>query len=156
MVSGRATLLAAVERGDIEEIERLAVSERRTIRTLLGLTYRDDPAVRELAARGLAAASRQHPVQVTEVARRLVWAMNDESGTNAPHAPEVIRRLAECAPRLLVPLLPDLLRLTGDPGLRDELVAAVRRVAEQLPGESARAVGDGLGRCVEGGKRHGV
>jgi len=64
--------------------------------------------------------------------------------------------IAEVAPALLLPVLPDLLRLTSDPGLRDELVAVVRRVAELRPGEAATAVRTGIGHCVKGGAAHAV
>ena len=149
-------LRAAVLAGDLAEVERLVAADRRAVRALLGLSYQADPALRDTAAAGLALAARYHPKLVAEVVRRLVWAMNDESGTNAAQGPAVIRRIAEVEPRLLLPVVPDLLRLTGDPGLRDELVAAVRRVAELLPGEAASAVRSGIGHCVKGGANHAV
>ena len=147
-------LRVAVAQGDLAEVERLVACDRRAVRALLGLTYQADATIRDTAAAGLAAAARHHPVLVAEVLRRLVWAMNDESGTNAFHAPAVIRRVAEAEPRLLVELMPDLLRLTADPGLRDELVAAVRRVAELLPAEAAAAVRQGIGKCAKGGNKN--
>jgi hypothetical protein len=154
VVSGAAVLRAAVERNDLAEVERLVAADRRLVRSLLGLTYSADPAVRETAADGIARAAEHHPALVTEVLRRLIWAMNDESGTNAVHAPLVIRRIAETVPRLLVGMVPDLLRLTADPGLRDELVAAVRKVAEALPAQAAGALRGGLGKCASGGRSH--
>jgi hypothetical protein len=153
-VSSQALLRAAVSHGDLAEVERLVADDRRMVRALLGLTYQADAAMRDTAAAGLALAARYHPELVTEVLRRLVWAMNDESGTNALHAPAVIRRIAESEPRLLVGLVPDLLRLTADPGLRDELVAAVRRVAEVLPAQAAQALRGGLAKCPTGGRSH--
>jgi hypothetical protein len=153
-VSSVTSLRGAVACGDLAEVERLVAGDRRAVRTLLGLSYHADPTLRDNAATGLALAARHHPGLVAEVVRRLVWAMNDESGTNAFQAPAVIRRIAEVEPRLLVPVVPDLLRLTADPGLRDELVAVVRRVAELLPGEVASAVRNGLGYCVKGGAPH--
>jgi hypothetical protein len=153
-VSTKALLREAVSRGDLAEVERLVADDRRTVRALLGLTYQADAATRNTAADGLAIAARYHPDLVAEVLRRLVWAMNDESGTNAVNAPAVIRRIAECEPRLLVGLVPDLLRLTADPGLRDELVAAVRKVAEVLPAQAAQALRGGLAKCPAGGRTH--
>jgi len=155
-VSATTALRAAVASGDLAEIERLVVADKRSVRALLGLTYHADPALRDTAATGLALAARHHPDLVAEVVRRLVWAMNDESGTNAVQGPAVMRRIAEVAPALLLPVVPDLLRLTSDPGLRDELVAVVRRVAELRPGEAAMAVRTGIGHCVKGGAAHAV
>ena len=42
-----------------------------------------------------AVAARHHPDLVQQVVRRLVWAMNDESGTNALTAPEVVKAVAD-------------------------------------------------------------
>jgi len=153
MVSTAAAVRAAVGRADLGEVDRIVAADRRAVRTLLGLCYQADDAVRDVAATGVALAARHHPKLVSEIVRRLVWAMNDESGTNAVTVPAVIRKIAEVAPELLVPVVPELLRLTIDPLLRDELVASVRRVAEEMPGEAARAVRSGLGRCGEGGGR---
>jgi hypothetical protein len=61
--------------------------------------------------------------------------MNDESGTNALTAPEVIQAIAAEEPELLLPLVPDLTRLTADPGLREGLAKALKTVAEKCPGE---------------------
>jgi hypothetical protein len=153
-VSTQALLREAVLRGDLVEVERLVAADRRMVRALLSLTYQADAAMRDTAADGLAIAARHHPDLVTEALRRLVWAMNDESGTNAVNAPAVIRRIAESEPHLLVGMVPDLLRLTADPGLRDELVAAVRKVAELLPAQAAQALRGGLAKCPTGGRSH--
>jgi hypothetical protein len=143
---------AAVARGDLGELDGIVAGDRRAVRILLGMCYEGDATVRDAAAAGLALAAKHHPALVGEVVRRLIWAMNDESGTNAVAAPSVIRKIAEVAPTLLVPVVPELLRLTADPSLRDELVAAVRRVAEQMPGATVRAVGAGLQGCAAGGR----
>jgi hypothetical protein len=148
-----AAVRDAVLRGDLDEVDRVIASDRRAMRTLVGLCYHADATVRDVAASGVARAAEHHPKLVGEVVRRLIWAMNDESGTNAATAPAVIRRIADVAPRILVPVVPELLRLTADPSLHDELVGAVRRVAEQLPGAAASAVRTGLGDCARGGER---
>jgi hypothetical protein len=152
-VSGAAAVRAAAARGDLAEVERLVATDGRAVRTLVSLTYQSDPSVCEAAATSLARAAQHHPRLVAEAVRRLIWAMNDESGTNAVNAPAVIGKLAEADPRLLLPVLPDLLRLTGDPGLKERLVAAVKRVAEQLPGDAASSLSAGLGQCARGGSR---
>jgi hypothetical protein len=153
MVRGMTLLRDAVVRGDVAEVGRLVVADARSVRTLLALTYQADPAVCETAAAGLALAAPHHPRLVAEAVKRLIWAMNDESGTNAVNAPLVIERLADAEPRLLVPVLSDLLRLTADPLLKDRLVGAIRRVAARLPEDAALAVSSGLGSCFDGGRR---
>lgn len=147
VVTGREQVVEAVRQRRFDDLARMVAADRRTIRYLVGLTYQADPGLRGAAARGLALAARDHPRMIAEVVRRLVWAMNEESGTNAPFAPEVLRAVAEERPEVLVPFLPDLMRLTGDPGLRDALVGVAQRVAEGRRSEAARRVQDGLRSC---------
>jgi hypothetical protein len=128
-VSVRERVVEAVRARRFDDLASLVASEKRALRHLVALTYRPEPGVRAAAARGLALASRHHPELVQEVARRLVWSMNDESGTYAVTAPEALRAIAEESPDLLLPLVPSLLALTADPGLRDGLVEVVRIVA---------------------------
>jgi hypothetical protein len=127
--------IAQGQAGQFSLIQKLVAEEPRAVRHLLGLTYHPDSKKREVATKGLVLASRYHPKLVQEVLRRLIWAMNDESGTNALTAPEVIQAIAAEEPELLLPLVPDLTRLTADPGLREGLTKALKTVAEKCPGE---------------------
>jgi hypothetical protein len=121
--------------GDFEPLEKLVAGNPRAVRHLLGLSYHPDPGKRRVAGQGLAIASKYHPKLVQEVIRRLVWAMNDESGTNALTAPQVLQSIAEEKPELLLPVVPDLTRLSADPGLRDGLAAALKEVTDRCPGK---------------------
>jgi len=137
----------AIEKGQagkFEAMEDLVAEQPRAVRHLLGMTYHPEAAKRNVAARGLALASRYHPDLLQEVVRRLVWAMNDESGTNALTAPEVIQAIAEEEPELLVPVVPDLTRLAADQGLQSGLSAALKTVSERCPGQ----VGESLSKSL--------
>ncbi|HEX7670100.1 MAG TPA: hypothetical protein VF395_10975 [Polyangiaceae bacterium] len=140
----REGVVEAVRQGRLDDVAALVRSDPRAVRQLVALTYRPEPDVRANAARGLALAAHHHPRLVQEVARRLVWAMNEESGTHAVNAPEVLRAVAEETPELLRPLVPNLLRLTGDARLRDALVEVVRLVARNDP----RSVVDGMAHAI--------
>jgi hypothetical protein len=131
-------------------MERLVAEEPKAVRHLLGITYHPEPGKRDAAARGLALASRYHPKLVKEVVRRLVWAMNDESGTNALTAPQVIQAIAEEEPQLLLPLVPDLTRLAADPGLREGLSAALRTVSQKCPGQVGERLSNSLRKRLAG------
>jgi hypothetical protein len=154
-LSGRAELSLrkevreAVEQarsGDLKALEALIAQEPRVIRHLLSLSYQADRGRRAIGVRGLAIASRHHPKLIQEVVRRLVWAMNDESGTNALTAPEVILALADENPELLLPAVPDLTRLTQDSGLREGLVESLKRIAAACPGEVGNRLAKSLNR----------
>ena len=131
----RAQVRTAIDENRLDLLEELVQAEPRAIRYLLGLSYQEDAELRQRAARGLALASRHHPTQIQGLVRRLIWAMNDESGTNALTAPEVVAAIAEESPELLLPMVPDLVRLAGDEGLREGLARALKTVSERCPGK---------------------
>ncbi len=146
----REQVAEAVRARRFDDLAALVDSEKSALRYLVALTYRPESDVRAGAARGLALASRRHPKLVQEVARRLVWSMNDESGTYAVTAPEVLRAIAEESPELLLPLVPGLLGLTADPGLREALVEVVRIVARHDPKAAVSGMTKAIASC--GGK----
>ncbi|MBW2526694.1 MAG: hypothetical protein JRI23_21100 [Deltaproteobacteria bacterium] len=110
------------------------------VRHLVGLSYQADGGLRRAAARAIAIAGRYHPKAVQNVIRRFVWAMNDESGTNAGNAPEVLQAIADEQPELLLPMVPDLIRLAADERLREGLTATLRTVAKRCPGHVAQGL----------------
>jgi hypothetical protein len=149
-MSARESVRKAVDERRLDDLVPLATADPRALRHLLALAYREEPEIRAAAAHAIGAASRHHPKLVQEIARRLVWAMNDESGTHAATAPEVLRAVAREAPELLVPLASDLLRLTADPTLHDALVDVVRMLATHDGGRTLATMTAALNTCVRG------
>jgi hypothetical protein len=147
-VSLKTRTHTAVRNGSEDELERLVSEEPGAVRHALGLTYHAERGIRERAARAVALAARRHPALVQNVIRRLVWAMNDESGTNAATAPEVLQAIADERPELLLPMLPDLVRLSADPELREGLAAALRTVSRRCPGEIGRQLAGSLNERI--------
>lgn len=155
----RAHVTEMIETGKLDELDMLLPVEPRAVRTLVGLTYRPEAEVRANACRGVAMAARYHPDLVQQVVRRLIWAMNDESGTNALTAPHVVRAIADERPEILLPLVPDLTRLSIDEGLRDTLAETLQTVADAFPGAVGRGIQDSLNKRfrkrAKRGKRNG-
>jgi hypothetical protein len=153
-MSLRERVQAAIEQDRLAEIEDLIAGEPRTVRHLLRLSYRADEGVRRRAARGIALAARHHESLVQELVRRLVWAMNDESGTNALTAPAVVHAIAEEQPELLLPMVPDLVRLSADEGLREGLAETLRIVVQRCPGKLGQELQRSLNEKLAGGGCH--
>jgi hypothetical protein len=145
----------AVAGNRLDEIDELVAREPRAVRYLVGLTYRPDAEMRRVASRGIALAARHHPALVESVIRRLVWAMNDESGTNAVTAPEVLRAIADERPELLLPVVPDLTRLAADQSLKEVLAETLGKVAERCPGKVGQAIESSLNRRLARGRSNG-
>ena len=128
----------------LHELEILLPVEPRAIRYLVSMSYHPDAGIRARANRGLALAARHHPKRMENVVRRLVWAMNDESGTNALTAPAACLAIAEERPEVLLPFVPDFTRLSRDPGLRDGLKATLQTMKDSLPGSVGEEIRDSL------------
>jgi hypothetical protein len=153
-LAAEVRLALAEDRAD--ELARLIADEPRTVRYLLAATYQPEPGLRRRASRALGEAGRHHPQIVQNVVRRLVWAMNDESGTNALHAPQVLCAIAELVPELLLPVIPDLLRLAGEEQFHEGLAIALRTVTERCPGRVGAEVARAVGVCSRRGGRGGL
>jgi len=143
--------------GRLDELDELVSGNPRAIRYLLGLSYRPDDKIRSVAARGIAQAGKHHPGLVQNVIRRLLWAMNEESGANALTAPVVLQAIAEEHPELLLPMVPDIIRLAADNGLYDGLARTLYMVKEGCPGKLGKSLSDALNsRIGRRGEPHGV
>lgn len=140
----RRQLEQAIRGGDESALDALIAEHPTTVRFLLGMTYQTDDTLAGGACRGIALAARHHPQLVERIIRRLVWAMNDESGTNALSAPRVLRAIAEEQAELLLPVVPDIARLSADEGLREGLAATLRVIADRCPGEVGQRMGEDL------------
>lgn len=148
-MSLRVQVLELVSQGEVEKLNALVADEPRAIRHLVGCTYQEDERIRGIACRAIGHAARHHPDLVQQVARRLVWAMNDESGTNSLTAPEVVKAVAEEMPELLLPLVPDLTRLAADEGLHEGLAEVLGILAEKFPGSVGRGIQGSLNKMLK-------
>ncbi len=145
----------ALKTGAWEEMEKLVAENSRCVRYLLGMTYHDDAQRRQRAARAIAIAARYHKKLVQKVIRRLVWAMNDESGTNAQTAPEVLCAIAEEQPEMLLPFVPDLTRLAADDSLQAGIARTLRKVTQGCPGEVGQRMSRALAETIKRGGCNG-
>ena len=120
-----------------------ASEHRRTLSSLIALTYDADPLIhwRALDAIGRCAA---HLCQIRTEAlknllRRLFWQMSDEAGAMAWHAPEAIGEIVRADPQAFanfVPLTVSLLNLEPEdlPQFLPGILYALGRIGEKDPG----------------------
>jgi hypothetical protein len=141
---------------NLKELEAVVADHPRSVRHLVSMSYQTDKGIRETAARGLAMAARYHKNLIQSVVRRLIWAMNDESGTNAQTAPAVLLAIALEDPELLLPVLPDIVRLAGDSGLYDGLSKTLRVVQDSCPGKIGESLSRALNQRFSGGEPYGA
>jgi hypothetical protein len=100
----RKTLLGHLEKHDLQNLRQLAKTENWVFSTLVSLLLQEDDLLRWRAvqALGLLAQdiSKTDLEGVREMVRRQLWAMNDESGNIAWHAPEVIGEILYNVPEI--------------------------------------------------------
>ncbi len=148
----RDRIRRAVRDGRLQEIERLVADDSRSLRHLVAMTHQPDEEVRKVACLGVGLAARYHPELVRETVQRLVWAMDTGSGGNALTAPEVLQAIARQRPELLLPVVPDLVRLSGDDGLHDGIADALCIVVHNCPGKVGNIMSKRLAERIERGE----
>lgn len=141
-----------VESRNEAELEQLIKEDNRSIRHLIGLSYQLDPAIQEMVAKGVQSAAKHHPSQMTNVIKRLLWAMDELSGTNAQSAPGLLQAIARQEPELLLPFVADLVRLSKDEALHDGIADALCIVVHKCPGQVGSRMSRRLQERIERGE----
>lgn len=130
-----------LEQGRESELIERAVADARVVRPLLARLYDPTDEIRARAARVLGLAAAAHPELGHEVARRLLWALNDESATNGVHAIPALGQIGRRAPDIVAPHVSALARMAWDRGLRLPILEALTEVARTAPGLVAPELG---------------
>jgi len=129
----REMVMELVQSADRSGLERLCVAEPRTVRYLVGRLWEADEDLRSSAACGIGAAAAAHRELGREVLRRLMWALNDEAGTNGVYGLAAIGEIGARAPDLVEDFVAPVASLAWDDGLRLEILRALARIADADP-----------------------
>ncbi len=122
-----------LRQGRHTELVDRVVAEARIVRPLLARLYDPDDEIRDRAARVLGHAAAAHPELGREIARRLLWALNDESATNGVYGIPALGQIGRHAPDLIAPHVSSLARMAWDHGLRLAILEALTEVARSSP-----------------------
>ncbi len=119
---------------DHDGLRRLAVSEPRAVRHLLGRLWDPSARRRQAAGAALGAAAAARPEQGRDLLRRVTWALRDEAASHAAHAAAAVAEIAIVAPAVARPFIGPLVTTLEDPGVRSDTLAALVRLAGTEPG----------------------
>jgi hypothetical protein len=122
-----------LRQGRESELTERAIGDTRVVRPLLARLYDPDDDVRDRAARVLGHGAAAHPELGREIARRLMWGLNDESATNGVYGVPALGQIGRRAPDLVAAHLPALARMAWDRGLRLAILEALAEVATAAP-----------------------
>jgi hypothetical protein len=118
---------------DVAGLERLVREDRRALRHLVGRLWDADERTRRRAAEAVGVAAEAHPDLALEVARRLIWALNDESATNGVYGLPALGEMGHHNPQVIEPLVGPIASYAWDDSLRLEVIRAMCRIAERAP-----------------------
>jgi HEAT repeat protein len=125
-----------------EEVVRLALLDRRMLRTLLGLLYDADDYMHWLAIDALGRAggaiAAGNPDKARELIRRLLWSLNEESGGTPWGATGAVGAIVAARPDLFAAYLSMVCPFHDDISIYPEFIwslAAVGRVRPDLTAE---------------------
>ncbi|MBW1806778.1 MAG: hypothetical protein JRJ87_01200 [Deltaproteobacteria bacterium] len=148
----REQINAAVLGAHFDQLEDLVAKETKAVRYLMGMSYQPENNIAETAAKGIGLAARYHPKLIKKILRRLIWAMDEQSGTNSYSAPLVLQAIARERPEFLLPIVPDLVRLSINEALHDGIADALCIVVHSCPGGLGASLTKRLNERIEKGK----
>ncbi len=119
--------------GDMGGLAALTGERPAVVRHLLARLWDAEPAIRRRAAEALGTAAGQHPELGLELLRRFVWALNDESGTNAGNVLGAMAAVMTELPGLAGPFVGPMVAALGDPGLAETARVALGRLEAARP-----------------------
>lgn len=115
----------------VSALASLVAGDRRAVRHLVGRLWDPNEEIRAVAAAALGAAATAHPELGVDVVRRLIWGLNDESGTNGVYGVPALGEIGREAPELFEPFVSPLMSFAEDAGLRIPIIEALIRIGER-------------------------
>jgi hypothetical protein len=110
-----------------------AAGDRRALRALVSRLYHERRQTRLDAAEELGRLARADPDRVVGLLPRLLWTLNDESGSRCPGAPVAIARIALAQPQRALGFVQPLMHFLDDEAYLPEVLSAVALLAGAFP-----------------------
>jgi len=120
--------------GDMKALAALTAERPAVVRHLLARLWDTEATVRARAAEAIAVAAGQHPDLGLELLRRFVWALNDESGTNAWNVLPAMAGVIGALPGIAGPFVGPVVAALDDPGLAEPARRAIEGIDATNPG----------------------
>lgn len=107
---------------DWESLKNAFQKKGGLVRHLMGFLYNPDEQMRWKAAKGFGVvANVLHDEKIKDLLRRMMWSLNDESGTCCWFTPQAIGEIGFQRPELVKDFLPCLMYYSKDP---DEMMSS--------------------------------
>jgi len=119
--------------GDTTGLEQLVSAEPGALHHLVGRLWDPDSTISRRAAAALGHGACAHPELGREVLRRLLWALNDESGMHGAAACVAVAEIGARAPEVASPFLAPFASCAGGKELRPEVLEALQHIVVERP-----------------------
>lgn len=135
----RLEMESDIARGRLRKVAGDALDSRRAFRSLFKILYHEGGDLRHGAASALGLLTEMEPRMARTIQERLMWAMNDESGTYCNGAAAAMAEVSLVQPDLVRGFVPVLLSHLDD--VEEEhiiqVLRAIARLASTFPAEVA-------------------
>ncbi|MCP4727825.1 MAG: hypothetical protein GY863_22495 [bacterium] len=132
-------LAQLLRNNDLEKIEEILTAKPQLVRRLMGYLYDPDEDLRMAAAKSFGIAAKVLPMEkLKDLIRRMMWMLNDESGSCCWHVPYALGEIGYANYEAIKDFLPCLEHYSKDPdhtmnkGVKDAFVRI--RAAEEKTG----------------------
>jgi HEAT repeat protein len=144
--------------GREDELAERVAGDARALRPLVGRLWDPDAQIRARAARAIGVGASAHRELGRDLARRFVWALNDESATNGVYVIPALGEMGRRDPELMRPFVGPMVGVAWDDGLRLEVIRALRAIGATAPELAAEHLDDLLAHVDESreDERHAV
>jgi hypothetical protein len=140
VVTNKSNLKIYLENEEWNNLKDLLKSNPRLVRHLFGYLYHNDENMRWLGVKGFGIASHiLKKEKLKDLLRRMMWTLNNESGSCSWFTPQAIGEIGFNRPEIVKDFLPCLLHYTMD---EDEILREGARWAVQRISESGLKIPD--------------
>lgn len=136
--------------GREDELAERVAGDARALRPLVGRLWDPDAQIRARAARAIGVGAHAHPELGRDLARRFIWALNDESATNGVYVIPALGEIGRNDPALIEAFVGPMVGVAWDDGLRVEVIRALAAIASTAPELAAEHLEDLLVHVDEG------
>ncbi|MFC1557079.1 DVU0298 family protein [candidate division KSB1 bacterium] len=129
----RQEIESILRQNDHNRLEEAVKAHPKTIRLLMGFLYHQEEGLRDAAAQGFGIAARILPLEkLKDLIRRMMWMLNDESGSCSWHVPYALGEIGYNNPEAIKDFVGCLSHYADDPDeyLRTGVRSALKRIKE--------------------------
>jgi HEAT repeat protein len=132
-MSLKSEVRALLERYDRRAVVELALEDRRVVPALNRLLFDEDELIRWRAVEGFGWLAREDPFLLEKIIARLIYTMNDDSGSIGWGAPYALGEICACDPDLVEDFFPIVISSIDLEVFRHGVIWAIGRVAPVRP-----------------------